>query len=225
MSLIGELPVDEPRSSKSAEAIEESSPDRIGTNELTSSKSDQIDNRIATEGIQVGQQQPTESIWSRCPLQHTHSIRIIYFDKAGSDFTHHIIGCRMICIRVKDDNHPYSALSYAWGTVSPTEPGCTIIVDGVKLTVGHNLFRALLHIWTTHPKEALWVDAISIHQSDTMEKNRQVQEMTPIFKNAATVRIWLGDEDDKTETPGNFLRTYRDMMVCMLIFAKKTTHG
>jgi Heterokaryon incompatibility protein (HET) len=42
----------------------------------------------------------------------------------------------------------------------------------------------------------LWVDAICINQNDVHERNSQVSLMRPIYKNAATVRVWPGEEAD-----------------------------
>jgi hypothetical protein len=44
----------------------------------------------------------------------------------------------------------------------------------------------------------VWVDAISINQTDLEEKNRQVSMMQEIYQRAKDVHIWLGDRDEDT---------------------------
>lgn len=91
----------------------------------------------------------------------------------------------------------YNALSYTWGDASQTEP---ITVNGRPgFVVIANLYAALRHLrkrcYRTQSEreiDNLWTDAISINQADEVERNCQVQSMSLIFQNAATVYIWLG---------------------------------
>jgi hypothetical protein len=43
------------------------------------------------------------------------------------------------------------------------------------------------------------VDAVCINQENLLERNSQVQIMDQIYRNAETVRIWLGPHDDFSE--------------------------
>lgn len=81
-------------------------------------------------------------------------------------------------------------------------PKGSIILDGVELEVGGELYAALCHLsslWVapnggTGEGKYVWIDALCINQQDVEEKSRQVKKMGDIYKKADTVRIWLGDE-------------------------------
>jgi hypothetical protein len=45
----------------------------------------------------------------------------------------------------------------------------------------------------------LWVDALSINQSDIPERNAQVKMMSDIFQRADSIIAWLGVEDQFTD--------------------------
>jgi hypothetical protein len=66
-----------------------------------------------------------------------------------------------------------------------------------------NLWHALNSLKSkqrgTRTSLTLWVDAICINQSDTLEKNIQVAMMGEIYENAATVRVWLGGRSGRGE--------------------------
>jgi hypothetical protein len=101
-----------------------------------------------------------------------------------------------------DDSPVFSALSYMWGH---EKDEAEIIVNGIPMQVSVNLVRALrdvLHQWANGccasdpPEERrLWVDAICINQTNTIEKNDQVPLMAKIYTKARRVFSWLGPED------------------------------
>lgn len=59
--------------------------------------------------------------------------------------------------------------------------------------VTENLYDALKRLSQAHAGEWLWIDAISINQSDIGERSTQVAMMKEIYNNAAHVVIWLGE--------------------------------
>lgn len=112
----------------------------------------------------------------------------------------------------------YSCLSYTWGDGYKTH---CIRIDGKVHFIHKNLWnfldvtrkriandgciriprRALNHGPRTqfddeqiikHPW--IWIDAISIDQNNTVEKNHQVQQMGTIYKYANWVLMWLGGD-------------------------------
>jgi len=89
----------------------------------------------------------------------------------------------------------YIALSYAWGDAeSPRE---TIQINGVTVQIRENLRHALDSIISVRDAvndgpAGLWIDSICIDQSNTAEKNHQVQQMSNIYSTATTVVSWLG---------------------------------
>lgn len=85
----------------------------------------------------------------------------------------------------------YTALSYTWGR--PVER-CCIIVDEQPRLVTVNLWRFLCQARKL-PRQFsgwLWIDALSIDQSDPWEKLEQVKMISKIFEVALPVVIWLG---------------------------------
>lgn len=87
----------------------------------------------------------------------------------------------------------FTALSYCWDR-PPLFPR-TIVVDGCRFAVGHNLYSALVAL-RYHGIQELWVDALCINQDDNGEKSEQVKQMDKIYTYALRVVIWLGDSWD-----------------------------
>ncbi|MCJ1380074.1 hypothetical protein MMC17_003177 [Xylographa soralifera] len=90
---------------------------------------------------------------------------------------------------------PYEALSYTWG---PENPNRCIEVEGDNslrsIFVGYNLFTALFHLRYVDRCRRVWIDAISIDQSNITERGHQVAMMSQIYKQAERVIVWLGVE-------------------------------
>jgi hypothetical protein len=90
-----------------------------------------------------------------------------------------------------EDLHPYICLSYVWGDLKDK----TIIrINGRTFRIGKNLSSFLRHARRTLPSIYFWIDALCIDQSNTKERNEQVQQMGKIYTLAQTVLIWLGDD-------------------------------
>lgn len=98
-------------------------------------------------------------------------------------------------------DHPtYAAISYAWGDRRDTAKISLITrsdfatnhAECKVITVTSSLRDALMAL--RHPKKRVkvWVDALSIDQSNVDELSRQVQNMDRIYQNATRVAIWLG---------------------------------
>jgi hypothetical protein len=92
----------------------------------------------------------------------------------------------------------------------------TISCNKIKLPITENLFQALRALRLPNEHRYLWVDAISINQSDTKEVSEQVSHMLQIYQKAASVIAWLGggaEEDlDTIKTANSVLeqRIYRN---------------
>lgn len=98
----------------------------------------------------------------------------------------------------KDESIPqFEALSYAWG--SEDDQPLINIGATAKLRVTKNLEEALRYIRLTNLPRDIWIDAICINQSDSLEKSVQVAKMGEIYQRAMRVVVWLGPEaDDST---------------------------
>ncbi|PQE24784.1 ankyrin repeat and SAM domain containing 6 protein [Rutstroemia sp. NJR-2017a BVV2] len=90
----------------------------------------------------------------------------------------------------------YAALSYTWGSTSRP---CDLIINGNKMTVTKNVYLALRDIRCREKDQVLWVDALSINQSDKNEQGQHVQQMGSIYSKAERVIIWLGEATYDTD--------------------------
>ncbi|RYN36232.1 hypothetical protein AA0119_g10643 [Alternaria tenuissima] len=86
----------------------------------------------------------------------------------------------------------YICLSYVWGEQGQ---GHNIILDKRPFRIRSNLHRFLV---TARQKRRLlenwlWIDALSIDQTNVEERNHQVQQMGRVFSHAKEVLSWLGD--------------------------------
>jgi len=90
----------------------------------------------------------------------------------------------------------FEALSYAWGNPSKSHH---IFIDGYCLPITKNLHSALLNLRHVSGERVLWVDAICINQGDVGERNHQVKLMASIYRQAASVVVWLGDSYECSE--------------------------
>ena len=71
-------------------------------------------------------------------------------------------------------------------------PG-TIVCDGLKLSVGGELYNALKRLRKKEKVLRIWVDALCINQDDIPERNEHVKMMQQIYAKAEEVHIWLGE--------------------------------
>ena len=104
-----------------------------------------------------------------------------------------------------DDDPVYEALSYTWGSLDDM---VAIKLNGSTFLITQNFESALRHLRTYSVGaggKPIWIDAVCINQTDTVERNSQVQIMATIYKKACCVRAWLGEESDDSSLVMNFL--------------------
>lgn len=89
------------------------------------------------------------------------------------------------------DHSIYEALSYEWGKIDD-ESDADISVNQTKVRVRKNLYDALVELRYEQRDRNLWIDALSIDQSNVEEKNHQVGMMGDIYRGAENVIVWLG---------------------------------
>ena len=97
----------------------------------------------------------------------------------------------------------YEALSYTWGDASQR---CDILVNGTGQSVTLSLQCALRHLRFQDSSRRIWVDSICIDQSNDTERQHQVQLMRHIYQGASRVVVWLGPEQDGSNTGIDFIR-------------------
>ena len=118
-----------------------------------------------------------------------------------------------------DDRPDYDALSYEWERqvdASHNLPRC--IVNGVEIYPKRNLLLAISVI----PMTVIWIDAICINQADDREREAQVQMMYQIYRNALTVKSWLGQEEDNIALAMGLISWYADKFRTKRLKAIKT---
>ncbi|KAI9860802.1 MAG: hypothetical protein M1813_005725 [Trichoglossum hirsutum] len=99
----------------------------------------------------------------------------------------------------------YEALSYVWGDQVPP---AFILCHGKELQIAQNLEAALYRFRSEDEPRLLWIDRICINQDDIVERAQQVKIMGNIYRGASCVLVWLGKEDEYTETAYSFLSSY-----------------
>ena len=86
----------------------------------------------------------------------------------------------------------YRCLSYMCGEPSDDHE---ISLEGCIFFVRKNLYDFLELASERYPEEPLWIDALSIDQSNDAEKAGEVRRMNVIYTGAAEVLVWLGVMD------------------------------
>lgn len=123
----------------------------------------------------------------------------------------------------KQSSRSYYALSYEWGSQDEPE---TIKLDGQDFRVGQNLFKFLRQISINRRVDIsegdfyIWIDAISIDQSNLTEKASQVQNMTSIFASTKEVLMWLGEYPKNDIDPCINLEKIGKFLCSLLEFMK-----
>lgn len=96
----------------------------------------------------------------------------------------------------------YTALSYTWGEsrkLVDVEIQCPNgCLHTLKIT--QSLFEALQHLRLPQESFYLWVDQLSIDQSNVAEREAQIGIMRIIYERAAAVTIWLGPGSPESDT-------------------------
>jgi hypothetical protein len=135
-------------------------------------------------------------------LSLSRSIRLITLHARQDGGATAPISCSMEEVPL-DSAPPFMALSYAWDS---QEGILEIICDGARLTVTRKCAEALRSIrkGPFSDEKRVWVDAICINQAATPEKHRQISIMGDIYRTAASVRVWLGQEDASSKLVCDF---------------------
>jgi hypothetical protein len=134
-------------------------------------------------------------------------------------FNSSTIDCELFHVVFKDDHNPvlasdesteekYEALSWCWG-VGPKDCAINISTGGdqyTKFQVSRELALALKYLQKPKESRLLWIDQICINQSNTQERNHQVQMMALIYSRATQVCVWLGEQDEDSNVAIRFIK-------------------
>lgn len=148
---------------------------------------------------------PTQVPRSRERLEKDH-LRLVRVQPGTREWFVHCESC-IVPVSVSPK---YIAVSYAWG---PPIAVHAIFLDGRKHLVPKNLLLFLL-IWRFRLEygdqleaqqrwdpgtQWLWIDALSIDQTDVQERMHQVRIMSRIFGEAEEVLVWLGLANEEVD--------------------------
>ena len=89
----------------------------------------------------------------------------------------------------------YRALLYIWGSPLLNE---AILCNGRELSITSYLHDLLLALHKDYAGQWLWFDAVCINQSDVQDKSVQDRRMSTTYRQAESVSVWLGKENDTT---------------------------
>lgn len=111
-------------------------------------------------------------------------------------------GTRIRCTSSRksiDDRHNYIALSYTWSSIphvmdypDDEDDEIEIEINRISVWIQRNLAVALSYLRLPQGQRSLWVDAICINQSNSVEKTQQLLLMKKIYQKAESVISWLG---------------------------------
>jgi hypothetical protein len=95
-----------------------------------------------------------------------------------------------------NDSPPYIATSYTWGDSGKRR---WIWVNELQVSIGYNSWLALWQARLHRIQQPLWIDVLSIDQTNDYEKSIQVGMMGTIYKGAEYVLASVGDQEDDSE--------------------------
>ena len=102
-----------------------------------------------------------------------------------------------LTIESLDTAEPYDTISYVWGAPVRTQ---SIYLDGTSgsspLPLTTSIHGALRRLRFPERSRRLWADQVCINQDDVAERSRQVRLMNRIYRGAAQVLVWLGEDND-----------------------------
>jgi hypothetical protein len=101
----------------------------------------------------------------------------------------------------------YEALSWRWGDEDNSQFTIMIYTDDgktYKKRVSKTLGLALKYLRLSNDR-ILWIDAISIDQSNKVERSYQVSMMSLVYTRASQVCVWLGEDDATSQKAFKFI--------------------
>ncbi|KAF2140908.1 uncharacterized protein K452DRAFT_319202 [Aplosporella prunicola CBS 121167] len=129
------------------------------------------------------------------PLRNRH-IRLVCIEPADQSLSE--LRCRLVHMPLEGVGAAdYMALSYTWGGYE-TEAHVFLTDSCKSLAITTNCAQAIRWLRLKAEIRLVWIDAISIDQSNVQERNSQVRMMGDIYRNAGLVIVYLGEESCHT---------------------------
>lgn len=117
------------------------------------------------------------------------------------------ITCELIVAEIHS-SISYEALSYTWGGPDDRQ---TVFIKSheheqpKELLVTSNCVSALRRLRYEDRPRILWIDTLSIDQSNLAERNHQVSLMAAIYSSATNVAIYLGEASEDSDLAVDFI--------------------
>lgn len=120
---------------------------------------------------------------------NTQEIRLLILQPAVENEP---IECSLQHVSIESEPRPmYETTSYVWGDSSLRD---SIRIDGKLSDVPISCKEVLLRLRLPKQLRTLWIDAVCINQSDTVERSQQVGIMNHIYARSSGNLIWLGED-------------------------------
>ncbi|KAF2663354.1 HET-domain-containing protein [Microthyrium microscopicum] len=91
----------------------------------------------------------------------------------------------------------FTALSYVWGS---EDDKMKIVLNGAIFEITQNLHVAIILLRSEILKQPIWIDAICINQTNSVEKGFQLAQMADVYRQARKVIVWLGPSIGASDT-------------------------
>lgn len=147
--------------------------------------------------VVVRERSPEPPLFEHSPLTvQTQEMRLLKVLPLRS--TSGLVCCEMRHARLDDTaDVSFDAVSYMRG---PEVPLRKILVNDRPFSVRPNLSGFLEVARETRPNQWLWIDALSIAQTNGDEKQHQIRLMRDVFRSAKRTLIWLSSGDEAIES-------------------------
>lgn len=84
----------------------------------------------------------------------------------------------------------YETISWYWGDPTPTS---SILLGDETLCIPENAWRVLRRVRYSNTVRRLWIDAVCINQPDLVERSKQVEMMSEVYRCGASNIVYLGE--------------------------------
>ena len=137
------------------------------------------------------------------------ALRLLILHPSKSNVAETPLTCS-ICIDTLDNKPVYSALapSYdiSWTSERKVQDIDRVRVHGMAFNIPPNLASALRRLRSNKSARVLWVDELCIATGNPDEHSKQARLMFDIYRNAAEVAWWVGEEDEYSNEAMESLR-------------------
>lgn len=174
---------------------------------------------VSTNANEAAQETAERPLYQPLPRK-TSTRLVVLYPGHGND----PIRCSLLLVDLDASPH-YVAISYTW---SEAGDKAEILLDGHRVLIRRNLYNCVRTMRDHSSLMYLWIDALSISQSDLDEKSQQVGMIGRIFSQAYEVRAWLGDHADNSQCLFNDVdtmsRVRQNRLVVLGIWLRKWRH-